>query len=188
MNESTLVPREEMSDLDWLARNVHVCLSYNSETGVFTWKYRPIEHFSSDGSWKSWNTKHAGKEAGYSNDHRDNKYVVIRIGGRSYGAHRLAMLMTYGFMPEEVDHINGRQWDNRLENIRAADRAENAKNLPKRIGRPFLGISKQKGKFRARVNVGGKEIALGTYETASQAMAARDVALKKYGFGEYHGR
>ena len=23
MNESTLVPREEMSDLDWLARNVH---------------------------------------------------------------------------------------------------------------------------------------------------------------------
>lgn len=24
MNESTLVPREEMSDLDWLARNVHV--------------------------------------------------------------------------------------------------------------------------------------------------------------------
>ena len=24
MNKSTLVPREEMSDLDWLARNVHV--------------------------------------------------------------------------------------------------------------------------------------------------------------------
>ena len=24
MNESTLVPREEMNDLDWLARNVHV--------------------------------------------------------------------------------------------------------------------------------------------------------------------
>ena len=23
MNESTLVPREELSDLDWLARNVH---------------------------------------------------------------------------------------------------------------------------------------------------------------------
>lgn len=23
MNESTLVPREEMNDLDWLARNVH---------------------------------------------------------------------------------------------------------------------------------------------------------------------
>ena len=24
MNKSTLVPREEMNDLDWLARNVHV--------------------------------------------------------------------------------------------------------------------------------------------------------------------
>lgn len=43
MNESTLVPREEMSDLDWLARNVHVwpagdhqpwCYVYMAHGGV----------------------------------------------------------------------------------------------------------------------------------------------------------
>lgn len=175
-------------DLDWLVRNVHVCLEYDQKEGLFTWKARPIEHFSSAGAWRSWNTKHAGTVAGHTNNHQDNKYVVIRIGGRSYGAHRLAMLMAFGFIPEEVDHINGRQWDNRLENLRASDRSSNAKNLPKRKGRPFLGISHQKGKFRARVNVGGKEIALGTYASADDAIEARKLALDKYGFGEHHGR
>ena len=43
MNESTLVPREEMNDLDWLARNVHVwpagdhqpwCYVYMAHGGV----------------------------------------------------------------------------------------------------------------------------------------------------------
>lgn len=176
------------TDLDWLARNVHECLDYNGDTGVFTWKARPRSHFASDRSCRTWNTKHAGKEAGHANNHRDNKYVVIRIGGRSYGAHRVAMLIACGEIPEEVDHINGKQWDNRLENLRAVDRATNAKNLPKRIGRPFLGISHQKGKFRARVNVGGKEISLGTYSTVGEAKAAREAALKQYNFGEHHGR
>ena len=49
MNESTLVPREEMSDLDWLARNVHKwqgaerCVSVCN--GVIRWTvgYKPID-------------------------------------------------------------------------------------------------------------------------------------------------
>ena len=36
MNESTLVPREEMSDLDWLARNVHEW-SHNGDLVAYKW-------------------------------------------------------------------------------------------------------------------------------------------------------
>ena len=38
MNESTLVPREEISDLDWLARNVHAWPSRADEVVSVGWK------------------------------------------------------------------------------------------------------------------------------------------------------
>jgi hypothetical protein len=176
------------TDLDWLARNVHVCLEYRGETGEFTWKIRPVDHFKSVPAWRSWNTKFAGRSAGHFNNHEKNKYVVIRINGVSYGAHRIAMLMVTGEIPEEVDHVNGIQWDNRICNLKASSRSDNAKNLPKRTGRDFIGISIQKGKYRARINVDGKEIALGTYSSLELAMSAREKATEKYGFGVNHGR
>ena len=55
MNESTLVPREEMSDLDWLARNVHkwpddkkfICYSIDDGCAIFH------EHNKNCATWYS---------------------------------------------------------------------------------------------------------------------------------------
>lgn len=115
------------SDLRWLAENVHECLSYNPIEGSFIWKFRPLSHFKTEHSHKSWNTRFAHKLAGNKTLHKDNPYISIRIKGRSYKAHRLAILMTYGFMPEEVDHYNGIQFDNRLSNLIPCNRSFNAK-------------------------------------------------------------
>lgn len=57
-------------------------------------------------------------------------YVQITIDGRSYGAHRLAWLYCFGFIPKgQIDHINGNRSDNRIENLRECSQSENNENL-----------------------------------------------------------
>ena len=43
-------------------------------------------------------------------------------------AHRLIFMLHHGYMPKEVDHINGDRADNRIENLRAVNRSENQCN------------------------------------------------------------
>ncbi|RKZ99884.1 MAG: hypothetical protein DRQ42_06770, partial [Gammaproteobacteria bacterium] len=66
-----------------------------------------------------------GKEAGHVSKFG---YRLIKINGKTYRAHRLVFLYHKGYMPEEVDHINGSKSDNRIENLRSANRQENQWN------------------------------------------------------------
>lgn len=78
-------------------------LTYEPATGVFRWRER---RGNQGGGCVA-----PGDEAGsvYKNGYR-----MIGVGGRRYGAHRLAFLyMTGAFPPAEVDHINGVPADNR---------------------------------------------------------------------------
>lgn len=91
--------------------------------------------------------------------------------------HRVAWLIVHGAWPVGlIDHINGEKVDNRLANLREADKAINAQNrrgpaATSTVG--FLGVSRQKnGRFQARIGVGGKNVALGTFDTAEEAHAA----------------
>lgn len=43
-------------------------------------------------------------------------------------AHRLIFMLHYGYMPKEIDHINGDRADNRLENLREVTRSQNQYN------------------------------------------------------------
>lgn len=87
---------------------------YNKLTGQFISKI-PIK-----GS-----RRHVGSVAGCSTSH---KYIRIRILGRCYYAHRLAWLYVYGYMPKQVDHINGDCHDNRLSNLREVTQSQNNAN------------------------------------------------------------
>ena len=164
-------------------------LFYNEKTGEFSWLERPLSHFSSEIAWKSFNKKHLGKKCRTEKSHKDNPYISVRLNGKSYKQHRLAFLYCFGYMPEEVDHVNGIQNDNRIENLRAVTRAQNSKNLPTRKSSSLLaGVSFSKGKYRVRISRNGNEVALGTYSDYFLACGAKKSAEHKFGFGVHHGR
>lgn len=50
-------------------------------------------------------------------------YLIIKVKRKQFKAHRIVWLLNYGEFPNgELDHINRDRTDNRIENLREADR------------------------------------------------------------------
>jgi hypothetical protein len=149
-------------------------LDYDPETGVFRWKAsisaRAIE----------------GREAGSM---MQTGYRRICYQNRVFLAHRLAWAFVTGEMPMgEVDHINGDRSDNRMSNLRLATVQQNQANrkISKNNSAGFKGVwfCSEKGKFRAKIVVGGKRKLLGYFNTAEAAHKSYCEAAREH-FGEF---
>lgn len=110
-------------------------------------------------------------------------YLVANINGKVTKLHRYLLSPKSN---EIVDHINGDPKDNRRENLRICNSTENSRNSRKKSKTSnFTGVQmRSNGKYRARIMVDGKEIALGVFETEAEAIVARKNAEEKY-FGDY---
>ena len=166
------------------------CLDYNPDTGVFVWKDRPVEHFQSLKGFRIHKARFANKEAGTIGA---QGYIHIFINRKSYRAQRLAWLYCYGSMPLLfIDHINGIRSDNRLSNLREVSNTDNIKNGKKRKNNTsgYQGITwhKTASKWMAQIMVDRKTIYLGLHDSIQEAIKARDIAEKVYGFHPNHGR
>lgn len=138
-------------------------LSYDPETGVFTWLISPAK------------IVRAGSVAG---TRATTGYIDIGFKQKTYRAHRLAWLYMTGRMPTlDIDHINGVRDDNRFANLREVDRITNMQN----IRRPgvknksgYLGVSVDRwdGKWIAQITVNGEKVFLGRHESPELAAAA----------------
>jgi hypothetical protein len=60
--------------------------------------------------------------------HKGTGYIHIKINAKAFKAHRLIFLYHYGYFPEFVDHIDGNKQNNRIENLREANKQENSQN------------------------------------------------------------
>ena len=144
-------------------------LSYDCDTGIFTWKKRPPR---------------SRIKPKVGTVHR-NGYICIRILGKRYYAHRLAWLLHHGTWPDqEVDHMNGVRTDNRICNLRLLPSGLNVQNMrrpSKRSTTGLLGVSvcKKNGTFRAHIGVNGKTLALGYYKTPELAHEAYVLAKRE---------
>lgn len=152
-------------------------LYYDPQTGQLTWK-------------KLRNQKRIG-EVACSMDICG--YIQISFGsGCVHKGHRVAWAIHYGAWPEgQIDHINGKRSDNRIENLREVDHRTNCQNV--RLGSMvnkstgFLGVWKthqsKKNPYRAKIMSGGKQYHLGGYPTPELAHAAYVEAKRKLHLG-----
>lgn len=144
-------------------------LNYNHVTGIFTWvkSNNPCSiNVHSEGYWR------------------------IFLVSRYYYCHRLAWLYMTGEFPEEgIDHKNHNKADNRFCNLRKANHKVNGRNskMQKNNSSGITGITFERGKYRARIWIEGKNISLGSFDRIVDAQLARINAQIKYDFTDIHG-
>lgn len=143
-------------------------LCYDPDTGLFTWRV------------KRGGKATAGSIAGASDVHG---YIVIRLDGVLYKAHRLAWYHTHGAWPaKNLDHINRIKSDNRIKNLRPVDQSLNMHNANRKAGESgTVGIAWDRGrrKWCARVKIDYATKFLGRFDTKAAAVKARKDAVKK---------
>jgi len=154
---------------------VRESFSYCAETGVLTWKIKPIDHFSSENRMIWWNNRYSGKVAGCA---FRNQYLNASLHKSLIGCHRIAWMITYGEIPDghEIDHINGVKTDNRIQNLRAVPRSKNCHNskMHKRNPLSLKGVNflKKNRNYRASIGLNGKTVHLGVFPTKGLAALA----------------
>ena len=105
-------------------------------------------------------------------------YWFIGIDHRQHLAHRLAWLYVHGAWPvNDIDHIDGNRANNRIDNLREATRGENLQNQRRAActnrSSGLLGAywHKANSKWYAKIQVRGKTIYLGMFDTKEAAHA-----------------
>jgi hypothetical protein len=143
------------------AERLREILSYSEETGVFTRLQRTSTRI------------HVGDVAGSLDA---NGYIIIYADNRPYKAHRLAWLHVHGVWPDnQIDHIDGCRSNNALANLRDVTRSVNAQNkrcAPSHSTHGFMGVTRNKKRWQAKIRLNGVLHHIGLYETPEQAHAA----------------
>jgi hypothetical protein len=136
-----------------------------------------------------WNARYAGTRAFTT---VCKGYYTGRIDSARFYAHRVIWALHHGVWPkDQIDHVNGITTDNRIENLRDVDSAENMKNQKSRSNNTsgHIGVSwfTRDSKWRASIKVGETRVHLGYYTKLDDAVAARKSAEIKYGYHKNHG-
>lgn len=136
-----------------------------------------------------WNARYAHKEA-FPNINHDG-YKRGGIFGKLYMAHVVAWAIFYGDWPDQIDHINGKPSDNRIENMRNVPQRDNCRNARrKRKNKSGVnGVSLHtSGRWRVRIRAAQSEIHIGMFDSLEEASKARKQADVEYGYHDNHGR
>ena len=170
-------------------------LRYNPETGKLYWRERSPEMFEgrkrpADLLCRIWNGGNAGQEAfTYIGNHGYFSGSILNIG---FTAHRVIWAMQVGEWPtHDIDHIDGDRQNNRWQNLRDVTHAVNLRNAAgksnNKSGATGVNWRADKGKWRARIMVDGKDVSLGHFDSFDEAVAVREAAQSSCGFTTRHG-
>lgn len=137
-------------------------LSYDPETGDFTWLISPSTKVP------------VGVIAGSITA---KGYRRIQIDGRRYRAHRLVWFYVYGDWPErDIDHRDLDKLNNRWANLRQATASQNQGNTVVRrassSGLKGVKWRKSRHTWTAAITCDGQSIHLGTFSSPSEAHEA----------------
>ena len=146
-------------------------LFYDPLTGIFT-------------RIKATGTSKIGDMAGCLS--KTGGYIYISLNNKRYLAHRLAWLYQTGIMPKDmIDHKNEIKTDNRICNLREANKSQNMQNQNKpqksnKSGLRGVSFHSQANKYAAEIIVDGNRKRLGLFATPELASAAYIEAKRQY--------
>lgn len=154
------------------AERAREVLAYDPATGELRWRVDRCAQIK------------AGDIAGTRNA---AGYISVNCLGRRYLAHRLIWLIWHGEEPPPVvDHIDCDGTNNRIENLRAADKSKNSANSlkPPRAKTGIRGVTKRYHRWHANIRCGDQRHYLGSFPTAHAAKSAYEAAKVRL-FGEF---
>jgi len=106
----------------------------------------------------------------------------IGFGGKGYLAHRIIFLMHHGYLPKLVDHHDNDPTNNRIENLRSANRSKNRMNSKvnsnNKLG--IKGVSKIGNKYRVQIQANGQYKSIGYFDDVELAELVSIEARDKY--------
>ena len=110
-------------------------------------------------------------------------YFETKVNNKSVKVHRIIFLLAHGYLPENVDHIDGNRSNNHIENLRAATMAQNKYNqkLYKSNKSGVKGVywDKYNHKWAAQISHNKKVHYLGTFDDINEAAKVVDMARQK---------
>ena len=117
----------------------------------------------------------------------DKGYLRSSVGGKSYRIHRLVFLYHHGYMPIQVDHIDGNRMNNKIENLRAATSSQNNQNRKAISSSGIKGVvwHKQSNKWVASICVNRKSVHLGSFLSIEEAALVANKA-RQSAHGEFY--
>ncbi len=158
---------------------IRTSFAYDPVTGKLTW----LIH---NGARCPSARRGPGDEAGGLTD---RGYRDVTLGGRRYRVHRIGWFLETGTWPvDEIDHRSLDKSDNRFTNLREATHQENMRNRNAHVNNP-TGVKgvywvEDRGYWRARLRLNGKNINIGCYSTMEEARDAYTKAAEAV-FGEF---
>jgi hypothetical protein len=126
-----------------------------------------------------------GQEVGFIHS---TGYRHVTWLGKQHKVHRLIYLFVHGYMPKEIDHINGNRADNSIENLREVTRSQNQcnKTMCSSNTSGYKGVSwhKRANKWSIRLTKNGEIKHFGYYDDLELAglvaLEARNLHFGKY--------
>jgi hypothetical protein len=123
--------------------------------------------------------RNVNKPAGHING---RGYRIISIWNKetkkykTYLMHRMTFLMHHGYLPKVLDHIDGNQANNNIDNLREATLSQNMYNrkISSNNSSGYKGVkwSNQKKKYIGVIKMGLKEHYVGSFKIAEDAAKA----------------
>lgn len=106
-----------------------------------------------------WRTKRGKVNSGQKAGHLQNGYTRINLKGKRFFVHTIIWRMFFGDYNQKthiVDHKNGKDKGNAIENLRLATKSQNAMNMKRKRGE-LHGVhwKKEKRKWRADIMANG---------------------------------
>lgn len=162
-----------MANADLTAARLRELLNYDESTGHFAWR-------------ASGKGRRFGRPAGCA---KELGYIVIRVDGVLFRAHRLAWLYAHGKWPTlEIDHLDGNPSNNALANLREADSRMNKQNRHVARSDSSTGImgvqyDKRRGLYSARIATPAGVKFLGRFSDPLEAQAVYIAAKRTHHAG-----